>query len=79
MAAILMTYILFIFSQYLTQTLGRLERGFSNGVVALMKLSEALEKPGIYILDEPENSVSCEFQLKLKSISIYLNRSAINL
>lgn len=62
------------FSQYLTQTLGRLERGFSNGETALMKLSEVLETPGIYILDEPENSMSCEFQLKLKNLIEYLAR-----
>lgn len=60
------------FSKYLQKTIGKMERGFSNGETALMKLSEALEEPGIYILDEPENSMSCEFQMKLKSIIEYL-------
>ena len=37
-----------------------------------MKLTERLEAPGIYLLDEPENSMSCEFQMKLASIIQYL-------
>lgn len=60
------------FSKYLQKAIGELERGFSNGETALMKLTEALEEPGIYLLDEPENSMSCEFQLKLKAIIEYL-------
>ena len=60
------------FSKYLQQKIGKLERGFSNGETALMKLSEILEEPGLYLLDEPENSMSCEFQMKLKSIIEYL-------
>lgn len=62
------------FSKYLQNKIGKMERGFSNGETALMKLSEVLEEPGIYILDEPENSMSCEFQMKLKSIIEYLAR-----
>ena len=38
------------FSKYLQKSIGKMERGFSNGETALMKLSEALENPGIYIL-----------------------------
>lgn len=59
------------FNKFMSQTVGRLERGFSNGETALMKLSETLERPGLYILDEPENSMSCEFQLKLAELIRY--------
>ncbi len=60
------------FNKYLLNTVGEMERGFSNGETALMKLSELLETPGLYLLDEPENSMSCEFQMKLTSIISYL-------
>lgn len=62
------------FNKLLLNTVGKMERGFSNGETALMKLSELLEKPGLYLLDEPENSMSCEFQIKLASIIQYLAR-----
>lgn len=62
------------FNQYLLNTIGKMERGFSNGETALMKLSEAIEQPGIYLLDEPENSMSCDFQMKLASIIQHLAR-----
>lgn len=60
------------FNKMLLDTIGKMERGFSNGETALMKLSELLEAPGLYLLDEPENSMSCEFQMKLASIIQYL-------
>ncbi|MDE6577694.1 MAG: AAA family ATPase [Muribaculaceae bacterium] len=62
------------FNKLLLKTVGKMERGFSNGETALMKLSELLEKPGLYLLDEPENSMSCEFQMKLADIIQYLAR-----
>lgn len=62
------------FNKLLINSVGKMERGFSNGETALMKLSELLEKPGLYLLDEPENSMSCEFQIKLASIITYLAR-----
>lgn len=62
------------FNKYLLDKVGKMERGFSNGETALMKLSELLEKPGLYLLDEPENSMSCEFQMKLASMILYLAR-----
>lgn len=62
------------FNKYLLNNVGKMERGFSNGETALMKLSELLETPGLYLLDEPENSMSCEFQMKLTSIISYLAR-----
>lgn len=60
------------FNQYLLKTVGKMERGFSNGETALMKLCELIEKPGLYLLDEPENSMSCEYQIKLAAIIEYL-------
>lgn len=63
------------FSKYLQKTIGKMERGFSNGETALMKLTEVIDTPGLYILDEPENSMSCEFQMKLKSIIEYLAKN----
>ncbi len=62
------------FNKILLDKIGKMERGFSNGETALMKLSELLEEPGLYLLDEPENSMSCEFQIKLASIISYLAR-----
>ncbi|MDE6445194.1 MAG: AAA family ATPase [Muribaculaceae bacterium] len=62
------------FNKLLIDTVGKMERGYSNGETALMKLSELLEKPGLYLLDEPENSMSCEFQIKLASLIQYLAR-----
>ncbi len=62
------------FNKLLIDRIGKIERGFSNGETALMKLSELLEAPGLYLLDEPENSMSCEFQMKLSSIIQYLAR-----
>lgn len=56
------------FKKYMEKTVGKMERGFSNGETALMKLSEKLETPGLYILDEPENSMSCEFQMRLANL-----------
>ena len=62
------------FNKYLQDTIGKIERGFSNGETALMRLSEQLEDPGIYILDEPENSMSCEFQMQLAQLIEYFGR-----
>lgn len=51
-------------TKYLEQKLG-VEQGFSNGETALMYLFEQIAERGLYILDEPENSMSCEYQMKL--------------
>lgn len=39
----------------------------SNGETALLYFSQKLVKPGLYLLDEPENSLSAENQIKLKA------------
>lgn len=62
------------FNKLLVDRIGKIERSFSNGETALMKLTELIEAPGLYLLDEPENSMSCEFQMKLSSIIQYLAR-----
>ncbi|MDE6339623.1 MAG: AAA family ATPase [Muribaculaceae bacterium] len=61
-------------NKVLLDRIGKMERGYSNGETALIKLSELLEEPGLYLLDEPENSMSCEFQIRLASIITYLAR-----
>lgn len=59
------------FSQYLTSKLGRIERGFSNGENSMMYLAEEIKQAGLYLLDEPENSMSCKFQKQLAEIIEY--------
>lgn len=39
----------------------------SNGESALMYFTEEIKEDALYLLDEPENSLSAEFQLELKS------------
>lgn len=53
------------YTQYLKKTIGEVEPSFSNGETGLMYLIEQIAEPGLYLLDEPENSMSCETQLKL--------------
>lgn len=52
-------------SQYVKKGLMKNPRGFSNGETALLYFSEKLTEPGLYLLDEPENSLSAENQLRL--------------
>lgn len=52
-------------SKFLEEKIGKIEDGFSNGETALMYLFEQITERGLYILDEPENSMSCEYQMKL--------------
>lgn len=40
----------------------------SNGESGLMYLSEHIKPNRLYLLDEPENSMSCEFQQKLAEL-----------
>ena len=39
----------------------------SNGESALMYFTEEIKQDALYLLDEPENSLSAEFQLELKT------------
>ena len=61
-------------NQYLNGKLGALERGHSNGEMGMMYLADGITEDGLYILDEPENSMSSEFQIKLAEIIKYSAR-----
>lgn len=52
-------------SGYVKHVLMNNVRERSNGETALAYFSEKLIKPGLYLLDEPENSLSAENQIKL--------------
>ena len=53
------------YTQYLKKTIGEVEPSYSNGETGLLYLIEQIADSGLYLLDEPENSMSCETQLKL--------------
>jgi len=53
-------------SKFLRKQLGgNEEEGMSNGENSLLYMSGILEEEGLYMLDEPENSLSPELQMKL--------------
>lgn len=52
-------------SEYSRRTVGENIREYSNGENALMYFTEHIEEQGLYLLDEPENSLSPENQLEL--------------
>jgi predicted ATPase len=56
------------YNQYFTQSQVKVERGCSNGECSLNKLSELIRDGGLFLLDEPENSMACDFQLQLAEI-----------
>ena len=47
---------------------GELRRQHSNGENALIFFDKQIEENALYLLDEPENSLSPKFQLKLKTL-----------
>ncbi len=51
----------------LKQELGSTVRCASNGESALAYFLQKMNKPGLYLLDEPENSLSAEYQIELLS------------
>ena len=53
--------------------LEREEEENSNGETAMLYFIERMENEGLYLLDEPENSLSLENQMKLAD---YINSSA---
>ena len=53
------------FSQTLRRNIGTNERTFSNGETAIKYFSDNILPGGLYILDEPENSLSSEYQVDL--------------
>ena len=54
--------------QSLSDELGTLEQGYSNGENGLRYLMTEIEEDGLYLLDEPENSMSCKFQQSLAKV-----------
>lgn len=61
-------------SQYLKSKLGKEEPGMSNGENSFVYISELMQKEGLYLLDEPENSLSPEMQMKLSDLLLYMAR-----
>jgi len=53
--------------QYLAKKTKTKERQFSNGENALKFFKSEIQKKKLYLLDEPENSMSPRFQLELKA------------
>jgi predicted ATPase len=60
-------------SAFITDRLGSEVPEQSNGETAIMYFLQRLENPGLYLLDEPENSLSLENQIKLAE---YIETSA---
>lgn len=52
-------------SEYLKEKIGERTVLFSNGETGFIKFIESIVPDRLYILDEPENSLSCELQMKL--------------
>ena len=59
--------------EYLRENLGEVTPSYSNGETGFMKFIESIVPDRLYILDEPENSLSCELQMKLAQ---YIENSA---
>lgn len=52
-------------SRYVRQNVGVDERTYSNGENGFRYFADAIQPGGLYLLDEPENSLSAEMQLEL--------------
>ncbi len=52
-------------SQYVKRKIGEEERTYSNGENGFRYFTDAIQPGGLYLLDEPENSLSPEMQLQL--------------
>lgn len=52
-------------SQYVRENIGFEERTYSNGENGFRYFTDAIRPGGLYLLDEPENSLSAELQLEL--------------
>lgn len=60
-------------SQFVKERLAKNVDMFSNGETAMRYFTEHIDKDAIYLLDEPENSLSIKFQIDLAK---YINDSA---
>lgn len=54
--------------QFIKRRVGELQRQYSNGENALMFFDKQIEEDALYLLDEPENSLSPQFQLEFKTL-----------
>lgn len=52
-------------SKYIRNNIGVDERTYSNGENGSKYFTDAIQPKGLYLLDEPENSLSSEMQLEL--------------
>ncbi len=52
--------------EFMRSRAGKMQRQYSNGENALMFFDKEIEKNALYLLDEPENSLSPKFQVDLK-------------
>ena len=53
------------FVHNLVEELGTLHQEYSNGETGMSILAKEIEEDGLYLLDEPENSMSCVYQQSL--------------
>lgn len=61
-------------SKYIKSRISEDEREFSNGQTALRFFDNELQENHLYLLDEPENSLSPKFQLELMELIQELSR-----
>jgi predicted ATPase len=54
--------------QFVRSRAGTMQRQYSNGENSLMFFDKQIEENALYLLDEPENSLSPKFQLELKTL-----------
>jgi len=65
------------FVHNLVEELGTLHQEYSNGETGMNILAKEIEEDGLYLLDEPENSMSCAYQQSLARL-IQLSASSCN-
>jgi predicted ATPase len=61
-------------SQYVKQKIGEEVRTYSNGENGFRYFVDAIQPGGLYLLDEPENSLSPEMQLQLTQYLLSMAR-----
>lgn len=59
--------------RYIRDEMGRKTQTYSNGETGFMRFVDSIKSDSLYLLDEPENSLSCELQMKLAE---YIEQSA---
>ena len=61
-------------SKYVRHNIGVDERTYSNGENGFKYFTDAIQPGGLYLLDEPENSLSAEMQIELAKYIIGMTR-----